>query len=89
MARLSQFQGRVGQTNTQKQASEKDIKEKFDQYKDMSQAELNNTLFEEVARQKQAGTFDYDGLSRMVDSLKGALPPQDYENIKRLLESLR
>ncbi len=89
MARLSQFQGKENKENAQKQATEGDIKAKFDQYKNMSQEELNDTLFQEVARQKQAGTFDYEGLSRMVGSLKGALPPQDYENIKRLLDGLR
>ena len=50
---------------------------------------LNNKLFEEVARQKQNGTFDYDALSKMIETLRGSLPENDYNNLKRILESLK
>ena len=69
--------------------NEQDLKNKFDQYKDMSKDQLNSELFSEVARQKAEGCFDYQKLSLMVDNLKGILPDQDYNNIKRILESLR
>lgn len=86
MGKLSDFQ-----FNNFKQESikEEDLRQKFDQYKDMSKQELNSQLFSEVARQKAEGSFDYEKLSGMVENLKGALPEQDYNNIKRILESLK
>ncbi len=87
MAKLSQFKNQ--ENKTQKMASQQDFQEKYNQYKDMSQQELNSTLFAEVARQKQNGTFDYNALANMVETLKFSLPPQDYNNLKRLLESLK
>ena len=87
MAKLSQFKNQ--ENKGQKMAPGQDFQDKFNQYKDMSEGELNSTLFKEVARQKGEGTFDYNALAGMVESLKNALPPQDYNNIKRLLESLK
>ena len=88
MARLSEFDFN-SKKNNEKRVTEEDIREKFYAYKDMSKQELNSQLFSEVARQKANGTFDYNKLTQMVESLKGSLPEQDYNNIKRILESLR
>ena len=88
MAKFSQF----NQSRSEKEAkgvSEDDVRKTFNAYKDMSQDQLNQTLLQEVARQKQSGTFDYKGLESMVNSLRGMLPEQDYQNIKRLLESIK
>ena len=68
---------------------QKDLKEKFDQYSGMNKQQLNQQLFEEVARQKKEGKFDFAALSGMVENLKGMVSQQDYENIKRILESLK
>ncbi len=69
--------------------SEQDVMNKYNQYKDLSQEQLNKELFKEVARQKQAGTFDYSKLEGMLESLKGSLSTEDYMNMKRILESLK
>ena len=86
MAKLSQFDFNG---KDKENVSEKDIRRKFDEYKDMNKQQLNSQLFSEVARQKAAGTFDYDKLAEMVEGLRGSLPEQDYNNIKRILESLK
>lgn len=88
MGKLSEFEFVKEQENG-KNVNEQDIKQQFDKYKDMSKEELNSQLFNEVARQKAEGSFDYNKLAGMVESLKGTLPEQDYNNIKRILESLR
>ena len=94
MAKLSQFSANEkSSTNfngskTQK-VSEEEIKEKFETYKGMSREELNSQLFSEVARQKMQGTFDYEALAKMVESIKGSLSTEQYANIVRLLESLK
>ena len=82
MAKLSQFRDC---SNQGKGVGENELKNTFNKYKDMSKQELNQTLFEEVAKQKQEGKFDYNGLSSMVESLRGALPENDYHNIKNFL----
>lgn len=88
MGRLSDF--KYNQKNDiNENVSEEQIKEKFNEYKDLSHDELSNELFKEVARQKNQGTFDYQKLNSMVESLKGALPEESFNNMKRILESLK
>ena len=84
MGRLSDFQ-----SSKEEKVSEKDLREKFDEYKDMNKDQLSKQLFSEVAKQKAEGKFDFQQLSSMVENLKGMLPEKDYQNIKRILESLR
>ena len=55
----------------------------------MSWSHLNKELFKEVAKQKQAGTFDYARLEGMLESLRGSLTEENYQNMKRILESLK
>ena len=88
MAKFSQYTSNGGQKN-QKNVTEQELRERFDAYKDMSSSQLNQTLFEEVAKQKANGNFDYQGLEQMVDSMKSFLPAQEFEKVKRLLESLK
>lgn len=88
MGRLSEFEFK-NQNRKEERVNEKDLRNRFDTYKDMSKEELNSQLFSEVARQKASGSFDYEKLSTMVESLRGAISEQDYNNIKRILESLK
>lgn len=88
MAKLSEFEFN-NKDNKNENVKEDDIKERFDKYKNMSKEELNSQLLSEVARQKAVGSFDYNALSKMVENLRGTLPEQDFNNIKRILESLR
>ena len=86
MGKLSDFENK----NDKKQdVSEKDLRQKYDEYKDMNNQELSNELMKEVDRQKLAGTFDYEKLEGIVDGLRGSLPEENYRNIKRILEGLR
>ena len=84
MAKFSQFN-----QNNKSTISEKDIKSKFDEYKDMNSQDLHSALLGEVTKQKNAGSFDYNSLRTMVDSLSGVLPTSDYEKVVKLLESLK
>ena len=68
---------------------QKGLEEKYEGYKNMSQSQLNEELFKEVGRQKNSGTFDYEKLEKMVSSLQGMMPQENYENIKRILNSLK
>lgn len=77
------------QNENKKNISEKDIMDKYNEYKDLSASQLNDELFKEVAKQKQDGSFNYTQLENMVESLKGSLSPENYQNMKRILESLK
>ncbi len=88
--KLSDFKGQ--ETKAQKpqnNITEDDIMEKYNSYKDLSSDQLNQELFKEVAKQKQNGSFDYQKLENMVEGLKGSLSPENYQNVKRILESLK
>ncbi|MBQ8444100.1 MAG: hypothetical protein IJX25_01960 [Clostridia bacterium] len=85
MAKFSQFKSSTPNGNV----SEEQIRDKYNEYKDMSKQQLNQTLLSEVAKQKANGTFDYSQLESMVNSLQGVLPAKDYENIRSMLESLK
>ena len=62
---------------------------KYDEYKNMNQDELNQALFSEVAKQKANGNFNYSELEKMVNSLQGMLPANDFENVRNLLNKLK
>lgn len=83
MAKLSEFH------STNNNDNEEILKEKYNQFKNLSKEELNTQLYKEVARQKSSGTFNYEALSNMVENLRGVLPENDYKNIKRILETLK
>lgn len=82
MGKLSQFQGSEEKIN-------EDVMSKFNEFKDMNQSQLSQKLFEEVARQKSNGTFDFHALENMLEAIKGNLSENDYQNVKRMLELLR
>lgn len=68
---------------------EKKLKEKYDEYKDMSQKDLSDELFKEVSRQKSKGTFNYNALNAMIENLRPSLSKEQYQNMKRILDSLK
>lgn len=92
MGKLSEFKSQENlksQDGKKENLTEKDVMDKYNMYKDMSSDQLNSELFKEVAKQKQAGTFDYNKLENMLESLKGSLSNENYQNMKRILESLK
>ena len=70
-------------------ATEQDLMNLYNKYKDMDAGTLNSTLLGEVARQKSNGTFDYQKLESMLEGMRDALGETNYQNMKRILESLK
>ncbi len=89
MSRLSEFQPNYENKGNQNKSQEEELRNKYDQFQNMDRNQLNAQLYQEVARQKSAGTFDYPSLISMVEGLRGSLPEADYQNIKRILETLK
>ena len=86
MAKLSEFNFN-NKENNDKSNFEQDIYQKYNQYKDLSESELNRELLNEVARQKSNGSFDYNRLALMLESIRSSLGEDNYQKMKRRLES--
>lgn len=71
------------------QEPSKDVMQEYDKLKNLSHEEASAKLYQEVYKQKQNGTFDFENLSRQVEGLKSFLPEKDFANLKRILETLR
>ena len=68
---------------------ESDLKEAYEKYKDMPEDELLKTLFTEVDKQKQNGTFNFENLKSLVESMAPMLTSEQLNNINVLLEKMR
>ena len=68
---------------------ESDLKEAYEKYKDMPEDELLKTLFTEVDKQKQNGTFNFENLKSLVESMAPMLTSEQLNNINILLEKMR
>ena len=79
---------RFSEMSEQKE-EKKSVEEQYKEVKDLSQDELFKRLVGEVERQKQKGTFDYDGLVLTIEKMKNYLPEQTYKNILSVLEKVK
>lgn len=86
---LSDFSNVNLNENKSQKMTQDDVIKEYDKIKNLSQDEAKSQLMNEVFKQKQNGTFNFQNLSAQVDGLKGYLPEKDYQNLKRMLESLR
>lgn len=68
---------------------QKSLQEEYDKLKDCDSDQLMQKLSSEVAKQKENGVFDADGLLQTIESMKWYLPKQTYENMIRIVESLK
>lgn len=89
MTKISEFNINNKDFNKTKNVTEEEIYQKYNQYKDLSQNELNSELLKEVTRQKANGTFDYKKLENMLESIKDMIGFENYQNMKKILESLK
>ena len=80
--------GKISDFNYNEKVKE-ELTDKYQTYKDMNKEELNSELLKQVNKQKSDGTFDYEKLENMVNALQGTLPQENFENIKRILQSLK
>lgn len=76
-------------SNQDNSATKEDIMDEYEKLKDLPQDQLSRRLFEEVARQKRNGSFNYDQLEGILEQIKPFLPEENYESIKRILSSLK
>lgn len=75
--------------NEKVKISDENLMSTYDSLKDLSGEELNKKLFDEVKRQKMEGTFNFDALNQSIESIRGYMTEETYNNIKGILESLK
>lgn len=68
---------------------EKQIENEFNELKNCSSDQLMEKLAQEVKKQKLNGQFDYEALKNSIEQIKIYLPTQTYENMLRIIESLK
>ena len=64
-------------------------KDLFDTYKNMDQSELMKTIMDEVAQQKQKGTFDYEKLNASLSQVLPFLSDEQKNNLLTILQKLK
>ncbi len=69
--------------------NEDEIKKSFDEFSKLNNNDLSARLAQEVKKRKDEGSFDADMLLSSVESVRAFLPPETYENLRNLIESLR
>ena len=67
----------------------KRVEKLYDEYKDKSEDELMSELINNVAKQKQDGTFDYNNIQNMLEKLSPFLTPEQNLKVKELLKKIK
>lgn len=70
-------------------STQENIQEKYDELKDLNMDELTERLYSEVKKQKENGTFDFNGLKDSVERIKPFVPYSTYQNMKAMLERIK
>lgn len=65
------------------------LEEKYNKYKDFSQEDINKEIFKEVEKQKQNGTFDYNQIDSIIESLKPSLTTEQYQNMRKIMDEIK
>lgn len=66
-----------------------DIQDFYDSHKNLSQAQLQQELLREVSKQKMAGTFDFEKLSKTFEMVSPFLSEEQKSHINSMLQGLK
>lgn len=65
------------------------IQKTYDELKNLNSDELSARLFDEVKKQKESGSFDFEKLSESIEQLRPFISQSTYENMKNLLGKIK
>lgn len=68
---------------------EKDLKEKLNEYSQKSPNDLMSELLSNVQKQKANGSFNYEQLASMVNSISSHLTPDQKNNLEQILQRIK
>ena len=82
---------KISEMNKQEKTTQKKktVNEAYEELKGLSSEELMERLSNEIKGQNLNGTFDYQTLRASVEKIREYLPSQTYENMIRIIESLK
>lgn len=69
--------------------NETNIKETYEKLSKIPKTDLMQTLLAEVEKQKRNGTFDYQNLKNMLNSIAPMLSDEQKANISAMLERIK
>ena len=78
-----------GEKEVKTTAKQKNINEAYEELKGCSSDQLMQRLTNEIQNQKNRGVFDYDSLVSSIDKIKMYLPAATYDNMIKIIESLK
>lgn len=67
----------------------KDFQNFYDSHKNLSQNKLQEELIKEVAKQKMAGTFDFEKLSNTFNMMAPYMSEEQKNHINSILQGLK
>lgn len=68
---------------------EEKLKATYDDLKNLDSDSLAYKLAEEVKKQKEEGTFNFDLIKSSIESMRPFLTNETYINLKQILENLK
>ena len=82
---------KISEMNKQEKTTQKKktVNEAYEELKGLSSEELMERLTSEIRGQKLNGTFDYQTLLASIEKIREYLPSHTYENMIRIIESLK
>ena len=72
-----------------KQNQSQNFEQQIKHFQSLPKEDLLKTFHQEVAKQKQSGTFDIQKLQTTLSSLDAFLTPEQKKNIKELLNQIQ
>lgn len=66
-----------------------DLEHKINEYSRLSENELLQKLFDNVEKQKQDGSFDFNQLASMFNTIRPYLSSSQQNNIEELLKKIK
>ena len=87
--KLSEFTTNEQQAKDNTTQKNDRVEDLYNVYKDMNSAELMQELKNQVSKQKQEGTFDYNKLSSTINQVLPYLSDNQKNNLLSILNSLK
>ena len=87
--RLSEYKCEENIKQEKKQKNEEKIEDMYEKYKNFNQNDLTNELFNNIAKQKKDGTFDYEKIKNTITQIMPYLKAEQQKNLLSILEKIK
>ena len=87
--RLSEYKCEENIKKEKKQKNEEKIEDMYEKYKNFNQNDLTNELFNNIAKQKKDGTFDYEKIKNTITQIMPYLNAERQKNLLSILEKIK